>query len=643
MPMSLKVLDQSRSVSPVRPATLPSFRVALVGMPFGVEVNLPSIQLGLLKAIAEKAGFPADSHHLTLHLADRITPEIYNELCLHRGHMTGEWLFAVAAFGADAPSSATEYLAAFPEEAAFLASVGKDAAWLDGMRNDVLPHFVDQCLDAVDWGQYGVVGFSSTFQQQVASLALARRIKARFPQVRIIFGGANLEGDMGPEHLRAFPFLDYVVVGEGDVAFPTLLCRLAAGETGEDVPGVAARVADQVHYSGQAEPIQVLDELPTPDYDEYFVRAKGLGLIKAGQHLANLPFESSRGCWWGAKHHCTFCGLNAHGMGFRAKSPKRVFAEIDELARKHGVSSFHATDNIVDMKFIKDFFTTIKDARTDYQFFYETKANLTREQIGTLYRGGVRSIQPGIESLSSNVLRLMRKGSTMLQNVRLLKWCRYYGITVFWNLIWGFPGETEQDYREETAVLASISHLQPPTSASRIWLERFAPYFTHQADFPVTDLRPESSYGHVYPPSVDLTKIAYFFEYTMGDTVADEVHEPTRQVVQQWKRSWVEGSADTLVYRRLNDTMFIDDHRACRGGTGRVHTLRGKWATVYEECSESMRTVPQVMEHLRAGSGGLPVRESEIVAGLEAFCAKGLMVSENGHYLSLALPQNPNW
>ena len=79
----------------------------------------------------------------------------------------------------------------------------------------------------MDWGRYSVVGFSSTFQQNVASLALARRIKERFPMVKVVFGGANFEGEMGPEYVRAFPFIDYAVVGEGDMAFPALLRNIA--------------------------------------------------------------------------------------------------------------------------------------------------------------------------------------------------------------------------------------------------------------------------------------------------------------------------------------------------------------------------------------------------------------------------------
>jgi ribosomal peptide maturation radical SAM protein 1 len=632
---SITVAQERDSLPQVR-----TFRVALIGMPFGVEVNAPSIQLGLLRAVAERTGFPTDTHHLTLDLAQRLTAPVYNELCLHRGHMTGEWLFAIAAFGVIA-SEDEAYFAAFPEELEWFKRLGKDKADVIALRHDILPRFIEDCLGAVDWGEYGVVGFSSTFQQNVASLALARRIKERYPGVTIVFGGANLDGEMGPEYVRAFPFIDCAVVGEGDDVFPRLLRYLARGEPLPDLPGLAVRVPEGVRFSGQALPVRNLDALPTPVYDEYFARARHLGLFKEGQRLSGLPVESARGCWWGAKQHCTFCGLNALGMAFRAKSPQRFFAELDELALKYGVSSFQATDNIVDMKYIREVFATIASAKMDYHFFYEVKANLTREQLRSLYLGGVRSLQPGIESLSTHVLQLMRKGSTMLKNVRLLKWCRYYNFFVYWNLIWGFPGETEDDYRRELQVLECLSHLQPPSSTSRIWLERFAPYFTDRANFPIRDLRPEASYRYVYPPQVDLEKVAYFFDYSMDETVPDEAHKPTQEWVREWRRRWASDKPDTLIYRRLQDTMFIDDHRW--PGPGTVHTLRGVWALAYDYCGETDRTVPQILEHVGHVTVGFPMTDWEMLAGLQGFCQQRLMVSEDGHYLSLALPANPNW
>jgi ribosomal peptide maturation radical SAM protein 1 len=613
-----------------------TFRVALVCMPFAMA-GLPSIQIGLLTAIAEQAGFPTDAYYLNLDLAARLTPEHYEPFCHHRGRMTSEWLFSVAAFGEETHDDDEAYLSAFPEEVLWAKRQGMDAAYLSLLRHEIIPDYIQDCVQMVDWGRYSVVGFSSTFQQNVASLALARRIKERYPAVKIVFGGANFEDEMGPEYVRAFPYIDYAVVGEGDIVFPALLRCLAFHERPNNLPGLVMRTDEGIAFCGQALPVGNMDALPTPNYDAYFERMKKLGL----KHHRMIPFESSRGCWWGQKHHCTFCGLNGLGMTYRAKSPRRVFAELSELARKHRISFFEAVDNILDLKYVKDFFTTIAETKTDYQFFYEVKANLTHEQVRTLYHGGVRSIQPGIESMSSHVLQLMRKGCTMLQNVRLLKWCRYYDINVNWNLIWGFPGETEEDYRQEVEVLKLITHLQPPAGNSRIWLERFAPYFSDRVLFPLSDVRPEASYRYVYPPYVALDKVAYFFNYQMEQTVPDEVHSGTRELLKEWQQRWASKFPDTLVYRRTEDALFIDENR----GPGRrlSYVFDGPWALMYEYCGETMRTIPHVVEDLQVALGWSRFAEADVRTALEEFCRLGLMLSEDGKYLSLAVPVNPNW
>ncbi|GHO82600.1 RiPP maturation radical SAM C-methyltransferase [Dictyobacter formicarum] len=612
------------------------FRVALVCMPF-LTFQRPSIQIGLLTSIAEQAGFSTDAHHLNLDLAARITPEVYEGLCDHRGRMTSEWLFSIAAFGQDVSADDAAYFRAFPQETEWLKEIGKDTGYLSTLRHEILPRYIEDCLASVDWGRYLVVGFSSTHQQHVACLALARRIKECYPEVQIVFGGANLEDEMGPEYVRAFPFIDYAVVGEGDIVFPALLRCLAAHEQPKNLPGLVRRVNGGVQFYGQATPVRNMDALPVPNYDEYFERTRRLGLKPYGI----LPFETSRGCWWGQKHHCTFCGLNGLGITYRAKSPRHVLTELSELTRKHRISLFGATDNILDMKYVKNFFTVISEAKTDYQFFYEVKANLSREQIQTLYRGGLRWIQPGIESMSSRVLQLMRKGSTMLQNVRLLKWCCYYKIRVSWNLIWGFPGETKEDYRQELEVLKLLPHLQPPGGASRIWLERFSPYFTEQGAFPIHDVRPEASYSYVYPAYVELDKIAYFFDYQMENTTKDDVHSETCEWVREWRRRWEAGSSYTLTYRRTDDALFIDDNR----GIDKMipFVFEGPLALIYEYCSETMRTVPQVVEYLGSLPDGQQFPQNEIRGALDVFCQAGLMLSEEGKYFSLAIPANPNW
>ena len=97
----------------------------------------------------------------------------------------------------------------------------------------------------------------------------------------------------------------------------------------------------------------------------------------------------------------------------------------------------------------------------------------------------------------------MRKGVTAAQNVNTLRWATYYGVDVSWNVIWGFPGETEGDYAEQVKLVSNLTHLNPPSAAgTRIWLERFSPLFMENRGR-VSHLqfrRPEESYAYVLSP-----------------------------------------------------------------------------------------------------------------------------------------------
>ena len=105
-------------------------------------------------------------------------------------------------------------------------------------------------------------------------------------------------------------------------------------------------------------------------------------------------------------------------------------------------------------------------------------------------------IQPGIESLSDHVLKLMRKGTTALRNIQLLKWAREFNIIAEWNILYGFPGETPDDYRDILELLPAIRFLRPPCAAGPIRLDRFSPYHKSPADFGLLNVRPLKTYRH---------------------------------------------------------------------------------------------------------------------------------------------------
>jgi hypothetical protein len=221
----------------------------------------------------------------------------------------------------------------------------------------------------------------------------------------------------------------------------------------------------------------------------------------------------------------------------------------------------------------------------------------------------------------------------MLQNVRLMKWAHYYGIKVAWNLLTGFPGETVEDYEQQARLMPLLVHLPPPSGGGPIWMERFSPYFTDDS-FPVTDLEPWVAYSFVYPEELDVSKIAYFFNYKMGDIVPSEFMKDVQLGLESWQKRWLEPKRPMLVYQRAPDWIQVIDRRDPE--TPAVHAFQGLEAAVYELCGDVERPASKVAAELGA--------EVEAVEGaLRRFCELGLMIDEDGRYLSLALPVNANW
>src|SRR5262249_16173741 len=149
-------------------------------------------------------------------------------------------------------------------------------------------------------------------------------------------------------------------------------------------------------------------------------------------------------------------------MVYRSKSPARALAEIRYLVDRHQAKQLQVVDNILDLGYFNNLIPELKRLQLPVQLFYETKANLTKRQVKSLAEAGITWLQPGIESLNSHVLQLMDKGITSLQNIQLLKWCKQFGIYPTWNLLTGFPGETDEDYARLLDFMGKVTNLTPP-------------------------------------------------------------------------------------------------------------------------------------------------------------------------------------
>jgi ribosomal peptide maturation radical SAM protein 1 len=568
-----------------------SLNIKLVNMPFA-NIEKPAIGLTQLAArIRDVHGskVSVDVNYLNHEFGKLIGPPAYKYIATHQSGLIsgfGEWFFRQVAF----PEQPDNREAYFQRFGPYFGPEGVQAfrTILQPLRAR-LPEILDSLIDRYGMDQADIVGFSSTFFQNVASMALAKRLRRIRPDQIIVMGGANCEGIMGAELIANATMIDYVFSGHSLVSFPEFVGRILAGDRAgcDHIDGVFSRENLQeptepddarkgpAHLRRNSTVANMGTELDINtevalDYDDFF--ASFDRLLPSRELQPDILFETSRGCWWGERAHCTFCGLNGGSMAYRAMAPDRAVSLIQGLAERyaHRTGSFECVDNILPREYVDGVFGKLR-LPEHVSMFYEVKADLTEYQIAQLAAGGVRRIQPGIEALATSTLKLMRKGTTAFNNIRLLMHCKAHDVDPFWNLLVGFPGETAEVYAGYLEILPDLHHLPPPSGVFPVRFDRFSPYFTSADEYGL-DLKPFDFYEFCYPfPERSLKRMAYYFQDTNYqakylDALAGSISN-LREAIARWRAFWESGDAKRAPRLRLLVTpegYVVEDTRSGR-------------------------------------------------------------------------------
>ena len=608
-PVSLSLLERDL-------ASWPEPRIALIVMPFA-SVWYASIGVSLLQAALRQIDVDARIVYLNTDFAERIGVRDYDGVGLESPPtaLAGEWVFQDQAVTAGSAGSA------FVQDVLMKRHLGSfdfiDLIRIGRVRDATSAFVADVANDPI-WSAVDLVGFTTTFHQNVSAIRLAERLHDRFPDLPIVFGGANIESTMGVEMAKQFPWISAIFQGESEESFTRYIERLAGGHV-DPVGGETQIIV--------GESVANLDSLPVPSYRDFFARREESTLPDGFA----IPFETSRGCWWGERRHCTFCGLNAETMAYRSKTPTRAFDELVTLTQQGGNPSpahIMVVDNILDYHYFDTLLPEIAASEIDFRLHFEVKANLKLSEVEVLSRAGVSHIQPGIESLSDNVLRLMRKGTTRLQNIQTLKWCAEHGIHVSWNYLYGFPGETIDDYVDAPEVFRLIEHLTPPEHHGRARADRFSPFFAEPEALGIDSLEPEPAYSLVYPAlspeSVDA--MAYHFRIRSSRIVADIDLLDFKQAIATWQQQ----RSATLTARWTGSAMTVTDRRSMttRPSPFEVATDAARVLVALDRAG----TVDDVVRHT---SGLNPIQALQVESILADLMDHGLVLQKGSRYLSL--------
>ncbi len=617
--------------------------VCLVNMPYS-SLTHPSLALGLIESYILEYNHTCQVIYGNLEFAEKIGLAEYDAIDnSHFEQLIGEWTFSRAAFP-EKETTDDQFFALFSDITDDIKQQLLDV-------REQAEQYIELLSQRIINKMPKVVACTSTFQQNCASLALLKNIKQQYPDIITLMGGANCEGIMGQTISENFTWVDYVFSGECDAVIGEFVDKLLRNEPigAHNLPHgfITQRQSDLLITKSKNNHIpprgyiEDMNQVGMPIFDSYFDVINELEL--QSKIDVGLLSETSRGCWWGAKKHCTFCGLNGNSMEHRFKPEDTVLAEFKQLSDKYSITKFEVVDNILPMEYMKTLIPELGKEQ-NYSIFFETKSNLKKTHIEQLANAGIKWIQPGFESLHDDFLKLIDKGVTAVQNISALKWCRNCGVRVSWNFLYGAPKEQEEWYVEMAEILPLLVHLQPPFHEMiKIRYARFSPYFKNSEKYGLL-LEPLKSYQYIYPlEQQELFNIAYFFDqvsdkncevFSLQNPLNYQLkgHQALQTQLSQWMQFWTSGSVPLLYMSEQGEKIVIIDTRQV--ATSFTHQLTGLSATVYRLCAEPVTKIRLISKLNKLAE---KITESDLEGVLKKLVADNILLSLSNCYLALAL------
>lgn len=533
--------------------------ILLLVPPFARTYKAPILDPHILQTLATQRGFKADILYLNVLLASIIGPERYDNIAnAPRFWMLGERLFARSAYGLsplgkNAQNCTDEGISISGNRRQHV----KTSFEIEDFVLDIYLQleklcysFVDVVVPIITSFHYQIIWSTIGWEQTNCAVAIFNKIKKNHPNIITLTGGMNCEGEMAEGIASLSKAIDYVFSGEMELAFNDFLDNYST-----------EKLSTQRIFFGK--PLQDLDCLSLPDYEDFFTQIDLFLGDKVPKRY--ITYETSRGCWRGQKHQCTFCSLNSQErLQYRYKKPEKVLVELQQICHRYPNSTMLMTDHIMPLSYHKDLLPILRTHEEVSAIRYEIQPELELKDLYRLKEAKIDHIQPGIEALSTDLLNVINKRTTARQNLLLLRNALSMEMYVYWYLLWGFPGDKTVSYEETLKLLPLIRHLQPPAVLAHVRIERFSAYVQAPQHYNISNLRPWAVYRMVYPDWVDVDKLAYRFvgDYPSESHEHPELIEALAKEIRYWKNTWKQSS---LVMYPVTDYYMIYDSRGIAG------------------------------------------------------------------------------
>lgn len=197
------------------------------------------------------------------------------------------------------------------------------------------------------------------------------------------------------------------------------------------------------------------------------------------------------------------------------------------------------SDNLMPRAHFKTVLPRLQAAVPGLRVFHEVRANVSLSEVA-LFKQADFIVQPGIEALSTPLLKLMRKGTTARQNIDFLRYARCMDVSAVWNFLCGFPGDEAQWYEETIELVPLIVHLNPPAAVFRVRIDRFSAYHDNPERFGIRNVKPTRPYFDLLPDGAPYAQIAYHFECDWDTGCTEELEDRLREGTEVWSQRWAD-------------------------------------------------------------------------------------------------------
>jgi anaerobic magnesium-protoporphyrin IX monomethyl ester cyclase len=280
--------------------------------------------------------------------------------------------------------------------------------------------------------------------EAIQTIYLCRKLS---PHATIVAGGSHFTL-MGETVLREVKELDYIVLGEGEIAFSQLLKDLSGGGKGRATKSIAYRENGKVVLNERQPPIPNLDSLPLPAY--HLIDMEKEAYYWHGMGRRTFGISTSRGCG----DRCAYCSESRFWEGvWRGRSGKKVVEEISHLHRQYGKTLFVFNENTFNWnrRRVEEFLEELGKSGLRIHFWFQSRTkDIIRDEdlIPEMKRLGLYEVMLGIESIQPDVLDRYEKHQSREMAQKAIDILRKNGIMVMANIMIGDWYDSEATIKE---------------------------------------------------------------------------------------------------------------------------------------------------------------------------------------------------